>query len=69
MMKDSVRWGGTPRFRKERCKNPWDGRCGRDDIALYIFYNGERVPICRRCWSRIANRNIEWGEDLEKIKR
>jgi hypothetical protein len=33
------------------------------DIEVFILYKGFRLPICRRCWSKIANSNIEWGVD------
>ncbi|MGD0496397.1 MAG: hypothetical protein ABSB28_10260 [Candidatus Bathyarchaeia archaeon] len=44
----------------ERCKNPWNGECKSNDIEVYIFLKGERVPICRRCWSKLADRDFEW---------
>jgi len=40
--------------RKERCMNPWNGECSSQDITLYIFYEGQRLPICRECWKAIA---------------
>jgi hypothetical protein len=49
--------------RAERCRNPWNGRCRNMDIEVFILYKGFRLPICRRCWSKIANSNIEWGVD------
>ena len=45
------------------CLNPWNGRCGNTDIALYIFYRGRRIPICRECWVEIASDDIEWRCD------
>jgi len=44
----------------ERCKNPWNGECKGRDIEVYILFKGERLPICRRCWSKIANKDLEW---------
>lgn len=44
----------------ERCKNPWSNRCKNSDVALYILYKGEEVPICSRCWRRIADMDVEW---------
>jgi hypothetical protein len=44
----------------EHCKNPWDNKCKNDDIGVYILYRGEKLPICRRCWSKIAVKDIEW---------
>ena len=48
--------------RAERCRNPWNGRCRNTDIEVFIVHKGSRLPICRRCWSKIANSNIEWGQ-------
>lgn len=53
-----------PRFRSEQCRNPWNGRCENTDIALYIFYEGRKLPICRLCWNEIAGRDLEWGDGV-----
>jgi hypothetical protein len=50
--------------RAEHCKNPWNGKCQNADIEVFILYKGVRLPICRRCWNKIAKSNIEWGEPL-----
>ncbi len=48
----------------EKCQNPFRKRkCGRTDIELYIWYKGEKLPICRKCWKKIADSDLEWGED------
>jgi len=44
----------------ERCKNPWSNRCKNSDVVLYILYKGEEVPICSRCWRKIAGMDVEW---------
>jgi hypothetical protein len=44
----------------EHCKNPWEKDCKACDIEVYILFKGERLPICRRCWSRLAERDVEW---------
>ncbi|MEM3622702.1 MAG: hypothetical protein QXZ02_00440 [Candidatus Bathyarchaeia archaeon] len=44
----------------EHCKNPWNKECKSSDIEVYILFRGEKLPICRRCWSRIANKDLEW---------
>ncbi|MBN1784823.1 MAG: hypothetical protein JW815_03715 [Candidatus Bathyarchaeota archaeon] len=44
----------------EICKNPWNGKCKNSDIQVYIYYKNKRVPICRKCWSKIAEKDIEW---------
>jgi len=45
---------------EERCMNPWNGKCSSTDIALYIMFNGRRLPICWECWKDISSKNIEW---------
>jgi len=47
----------------EHCRNPWNGKCRSTDIELYVMHKGAQLPICRRCWGRIANSNVEWGVD------
>ena len=44
----------------ERCRNPWHDVCRNSDIEVYIQIRGEKVPICRRCWGRIAEKDLEW---------
>lgn len=44
----------------EQCKNPWNKECKNDNIQVYIIVKGERVPICRRCWDRLADQDVEW---------
>jgi len=44
----------------ERCRNPWNKECKNTNIEVYIVYNGMKRPICRRCWSKIAKKNLEW---------
>lgn len=44
----------------ERCKNPWENECKNENIAVYIEWKGKRVPICKSCWSKIADSDAEW---------
>ncbi len=44
----------------EKCKNPWNCRCANNDIELYIYYKDRTLPICARCWTKIAEKEIEW---------
>ncbi len=44
----------------ERCQNPWNKKCDKNDIEVYILLKGEKVPICRRCWKEIAEKDLEW---------
>jgi hypothetical protein len=45
---------------ESHCMNPWKPNCRRTDIKLSIYYNGRFLPICRKCWSEISEKNIEW---------
>jgi hypothetical protein len=44
----------------EHCKNPWKQKCKSENIKLYILFKGEKLPICRQCWSSIAEKNVDW---------
>jgi hypothetical protein len=44
----------------ERCRNPWNKECKNGDIEVYIVFKGNKLPICRRCWSKIAEKDLEW---------
>jgi hypothetical protein len=46
----------------EHCKNPWKNDCKSGNIKLYIKFKGEKLPICKRCWSRIADNELNWGD-------
>ena len=48
---------------KETCKNPWKENCNNTDIELYIQYKGEKLPICRECWTDLAESDYEWGDE------
>ncbi|MDH5622923.1 MAG: hypothetical protein OEY39_00435 [Candidatus Bathyarchaeota archaeon] len=44
----------------EKCRNPWNGECRSTDIEVYIYFRGRRLPICRDCWTDIAEKDFEW---------
>jgi hypothetical protein len=44
----------------EHCKNPWKNNCKSENIKLYILIKGEKIPICRQCWSGLAEKDVEW---------
>jgi len=46
---------------KVHCRNPWKSECKNTDIELSIYYNGEFLPICHRCWQEISEKNLEWS--------
>jgi hypothetical protein len=46
----------------EHCRNPWKNSCKSENIKLYIELKGEKLPICKRCWSHLADKEICWGD-------
>ncbi|MCW4016542.1 MAG: hypothetical protein NWF06_09245 [Candidatus Bathyarchaeota archaeon] len=44
----------------ETCKNPWKRNCTNTNIEVYIYYKNKSIPICRKCWSKIAEKDLEW---------
>jgi hypothetical protein len=44
----------------EHCENPWKDTCNSENIKLYIMFNGEKRPICRQCWTNLADKEVEW---------
>ncbi|MCS7096188.1 MAG: hypothetical protein N3F10_05260 [Candidatus Bathyarchaeota archaeon] len=44
----------------EHCKNPWKKGCKNDNVEVYIMLNGDKLPICKSCWSEIAKEDLEW---------
>jgi hypothetical protein len=46
----------------EHCKNPWKNNCKSENIKLYIQFKGEKLPICKQCWNRIADDEVNWGD-------
>lgn len=42
------------------CNNPWNGRCERGDIVVFIRFEDEKRPICRTCWTEISKNGQEW---------
>lgn len=46
--------------RVEHCRNPWDKTCNSSDIEVYILIKGDRLPICKGCWGKLAEKELEW---------
>jgi hypothetical protein len=44
----------------EQCQNPWKDMCNSENIKLYIVVKGEKLPICKQCWTSIADKEMEW---------
>jgi len=41
-----------------KCTNPLD------PIAVFITWkNGKQLGLCEKCWSKIADSDLEWGEE------
>jgi len=62
IMAGKLQEGVESMSKAEHCRNPWNGKCRNTNIEVFIVYKGDRLPICRRCWSKIAETDIEWGE-------
>jgi len=72
MEKNSYGVGRLPRLSKKRqrekdiesglyCCNPFRKRCCRNaDIEVFIFYKGEKLPICHSCWKKISKTEQGW---------
>jgi hypothetical protein len=58
---------------EERCMiHRIDGhfkRCGSRDIAVTIYYKGRMIPLCHRCWLKVARSRREWGEKKTKRRK
>jgi hypothetical protein len=46
----------------EQCRNFLKLECDCTDIVLYIQLGSERLPICKKCWSELADLTVEWDE-------
>ncbi|MCW4008821.1 MAG: hypothetical protein NWF09_09075 [Candidatus Bathyarchaeota archaeon] len=46
----------------ETCKSPLKRDCSGTDIKLYIQVGEERLPICSKCWEKLADSDAEWDE-------
>jgi hypothetical protein len=44
----------------ESCQNPWKETCHSENIKLYIMVHGEIRPICKQCWTTLAESEAEW---------
>ena len=53
----------------EHCKNPWNGKCKSTEIELYIWFSGRKLPICKHCWEKIADKDVEWGRKQLETRR
>ncbi|MEM1977053.1 MAG: hypothetical protein QXX29_04065 [Nitrososphaerota archaeon] len=50
----------------EVCRSPIRPDCGRRDVALYIFFGGELLPVCWRCWREIVDVDLTWQMDASE---
>jgi hypothetical protein len=56
----------------EVCLNPWkhgENKCQNGDIKLYIEVKGETIPLCSKCWDKIAVSEKEWGSTIDENGR
>jgi len=57
-------------IKQERCRSPINPKCGRKDIVVTIRVKDKMLPICRKCWKKIAYMDVEWGENgFRKVKK
>lgn len=47
----------------EICRNPWKKDCKNADIATDILYEGQTLPICRKCWDEVGDSSRQWSSD------
>lgn len=52
-------------MQKLKCQNPWNPHCNNTDIVVFIRYKDETLPICQECWNKIADSDLEWGEETK----
>ena len=62
LVKDQMmdEWNGGNDGSEIHCMNPWNRDCRNTDIEVYIYYNNERIPICRLCWEKLADKELDW---------
>lgn len=47
----------------EVCQNPFKrDKCKSETIKLYIEYKGKILPICYKCFDKLAVSKHEWGD-------
>ena len=38
-------------------------RCDSQDVAVLINVKGETLEICHKCWKKLADTDISWGDE------
>jgi len=46
----------------EQCQNFLKPKCDCTNIVLYIQLGSEKLPICEKCWSELAELTVDWPE-------
>lgn len=46
----------------ESCQNPFFSCTSSEPtkIALDILYKGQRLPLCKDCWQKLADTDAQW---------
>lgn len=54
----------------EVCGSPLKEKCDGREIAVYIYLADGKIPVCRECWRRIAESDLEWSLEvkMEELK-
>jgi ribosome-binding protein aMBF1 (putative translation factor) len=47
----------------KHCMNPWKKDCQNTDVAVFIQYEGQSLPICSSCWDNLGESNRQWSSD------
>jgi len=51
------------KLQPETCRNHWKKGCKNTDIATDILYEGQILPICRKCWDEVGDSDRQWASD------
>lgn len=41
---------------KKKCSTP------EDPITVYIMWKGEKLGLCQKCWYKVSDSDLEWGD-------
>ena len=42
------------------CKNPFF-KCKGDPSDVIVYLTDNKIPICRKCWLKIADGDFQWS--------
>jgi hypothetical protein len=50
-------------------QKPSKTKLHQEEIVVYIQIGQEKLPLCRQCWTEMAESNVEWDEEGLKTER